>query len=314
MSDTDRIQSSVRRARRAVDAAIAGVFATALLVSVATGLPLAALAAVVVASVALEYAASSVVTRGVLRTVAASDAPPATVESVVGDVSSDLGIDAPALVYDADGETGVSVLETGGRTSLVVSGPLVADLDPTALRGVVAHELAHAALGHLRRFPLREAAGHVVGVVAFWVVVLQGLAAGQAAVLGGLYLVAAVTRHTELSALVYVGASLGVVLVPMALDAYASRLEECAADDVAVAHTTAASYCSALYRLTAGDGETFGGVGGVTREGRRGVLDRITAVYPTTEERLARQGCDVTDIAARVEESPRADAGPAATD
>lgn len=312
MSFQKRGHSSLSTSRLAARVTVFALSLLALAVGYATGFPLGALGVVVLVSVALEWAASSLVTRGVLRSVDDADAP-AAVQSVVAEVSASLDIPVPDAVHDPDGEAGVSVLDHRGRTVLLVSGPLAADLDPVALRGVVAHELGHVAKGHLRRLPLREATGHVVGVVALWILVLQGLNAGQAVVLGGVYLVAAVARHNELYAIAYVAGSLGTVLVPMALDAYTSRLEECEADDVAVAETNATDYCTALYRITAGDGQA-GGVGGRPGDARRGLFDRLTAVYPTTEDRLARQGLDLAEVAARVDGNDGGGAGAVSTD
>jgi Zn-dependent protease with chaperone function len=89
----------------------------------------------------------------------------------------------------------------------------------------------------------------------------------------------------------------------MALDAYASRLEECEADDVAVAQAGACAYCTALYRLTSGDRRTIGGLGAPGPGRQRSLLARLTAVYPTTEYRLARQGVELHDVVARVEQT-----------
>lgn len=284
--------------RRLVRRSVLAVFLVAVGVGVATGFPTVGLAAVVLVSVALEAGISRFVTRGILRNVHGDD-PPEPVRSVVSELSRELGVAVPEVVY---GGEGVGILHYRGRTALVVSDSVVGNLDSAALRGVLAHELGHVARDHLRRLPLREATGHVVGVVALWVVFLQGYAWTQATVLVSVYLVTAIFRRNPVYSLAYVGGSLGTVVVPMALDAYASRLEECEADDVAVLATSPTEYFTALYRVSVGEGMP-GGVGVRPMDAWRGPLARLTAVYPTIEDRLARHGLDVADVATRVEDS-----------
>jgi Zn-dependent protease with chaperone function len=299
VSSTRRDGKRVARARRLVDGAIAGSFVVALAVGVATSVPPFGLAALVLGSVAVEHAASTAVTAGVLRNVTRESGDvPAWLRSTVADLSRDLGVDPPEILVNPEAETGVSVLRDGDRIVLLVSGPLLDRVDEASIRGVVAHELGHVALGHLRRVPLRDAVVHVVGVVALWVLVLQNLGSGQTLVVATVYFAASVTRHSGLSAVVTLVGSAGTVLVPLALTAYASRLEERQADDIAVTLTSTTAFCTGLYRTTTAGSATLGGVGAGTPAGeRRGLLNRITSLYPSVEDRLARQGVAVADVA-----------------
>jgi Zn-dependent protease with chaperone function len=108
--------------------------------------------------------------------------------------------------------------------------------------------------------------------------------------LGAGYLLGALFRGSRVNWVVYVVGSLGVTLVLDALAAYANRLEELCADDLAVAQTSADDFSTGLYRV----GTTTDGAGGVTGPnpfgGGRSPLQRLTAPYPTVEARLDRLG------------------------
>ena len=300
MSFTERSGLTVDEARRLVDVAVVALLVVTLAAGLAAGVPPAGLAALVVASVAIETLATRVVTSSLLRTVDRDADVPAPLRATVTAVSHELGIDPLPVAFDADGATDVVVLGRGDRAVLLVSGPVVDELDGAALRGVVAHELGHVARGHFRAVPGREAVAHVVGAVALWVVALRGLAPGQAAVVSGLFLLASATRQHELGARVYLLGSLGTVLVPLALDAYATRLEECQADDVAVTHSSATAFCTGLYRITAAGETAAGGVSGPSTAGR-GPLGWLTAGYPPLERRVARHGLALSDVSDRAD-------------
>lgn len=287
------------------------------------------LALLALASVGAEYALSSAVTGGLLDTVEANaavatadrerrpetgSAPPgascdvapgtedalATLETVVDEVGRDLGIDPVSVAVDPTGELGVSVLGGGDRTVLLVSGPVIDRLDGEALRGVVAHELGHVARRHLRGPPVGPATGHVVGVVVLWVVALHATMPAVTTLVAAGYLSAGVSRWRGPARLWYVAGSLGLVLVPLALSAYASRLAEREADDVAVAATSATAFCTGLYLVTtAGAGASTGGVAADEPAPERGPLGRFTAAYPTMESRIERQGLDPAAVAER---------------
>lgn len=317
-------------------AALAGAFAA--------GAPPRGLALLVVLSVGVETALSSAVTGGILDGVdddhsvvpldtgvdsdrdssgsgsgqSGGDAL-ASLRAVVADLSRDLGVDTSGIAVDPDGDPGVTVLGDGDRTVLFVSGPVLDCLDEPALRGVVAHELAHVARGHLRRVPLGDAVGHVVGVVVLWVLALQFASPEATSVVALAYLVAGVSRRGGAPRLFYLGGSLGLVLVPETLSAHADRLAEYEADDAAVAATNPTAFCTGLYAITAwasggavgpgedggpdgtgGPGGSAGGVGADEPDPDRGYVDRLTAAYPTMEARIARQGLDVSTVAGRV--------------
>lgn len=309
-SDRAAGADGVATTRRLVTGLTLAAFAVAVGGALAAGMPSVGVAALVAASVAAEYAANSVTTTGDAAP-GADPEPPESVRSAVVALSEDLGVAAPDVVYNPDGPPGVCVLREGDRRVLFVSGPLADRLDETAVRGLLAHELAHVALGHLRRVPLRDAVAHVVGGVVLWTVFLQGQSDAVAVVVVGGFLAAGLPPQSGVNALVYVLGSLGVVLAPMALAAYASRLEECRADDVAVDRTDPLAFCTGLYHVTTAPETSTGGVGRPAGErGEWGFLSRAMASHPTVERRLARQGLDVADVA----DPGSAGVGGAATD
>lgn len=301
MSLTHRLDEAVGlpTAYRLLDATFLGALVAALLVCSATGMPLVAVVAVALAGFGLEYAVSSVVTDGLLRGVEWADDPPARLERITAAVARDLGIDPPTVVVDPDSPGGVNVLGDGSRSVLIVSAPLAERLDDASLRAVVAHELGHLSLGHLWQVPVRESVTHVVGLTAFWVVALRHLPPQIAMLAGGLFLVTGVARSNTINAVFYVGASVGLVILLRPLAARASRLEECHADDVAVALTSREDFCRGLYAVGSTGSEDDAVAGSAPFATRRTHFERLTAVHPSIESRLARHEVDPADVADR---------------
>ncbi|WP_459192612.1 M48 family metallopeptidase [Halosimplex sp. J119] len=294
-------------AYRLVDAAFFAALALALTACYATGMPLSGVAAVAIAGFGLEYAVSGFVTDGIFRGVEWADEPPPRLRRIVAEVAASFGVDAPRVVVDPESPGGVNVLGDGDRTVLIVSSALLDRLDEAALRGVVAHELAHVALGHLRRMPVRVAVTHVVGLAAFWVVALRHVPPQVAMLAGGTFLVAGVARTNGINAVVYVVASVGVVVLVQALAARASRVEECHADDVAVGHVGATAFCTGLYAVGSVGADDDAVAGEAPFGKRRTRLERLTAAHPSIERRLARHGIVPGDVADRVTEERAAD-------
>lgn len=297
---------SLRRRRHLAEAALYLVLVVALAVAVGSGLPLPALAAAVVVAVAWEAVASGRLRTAVVDDLAHVEHPvAASVRETVADLAARMGISEPRVAVVDVPWAGVTVLRDDGPR-LVVSREAIEDLDRAALRGVVAHELAHLSLGHLDRLDLRSPVGHLVGLSAAWVLLLEPLEPRFAFLGGGLYLAAGVYRRHGPMALLYLLGSGGVVLVPMALSAYADRCEELAADDVAVEHAGPRAYASGLVHVTTMGQRAVGGVGGVGSvdgvggvgddegtatlpiEDRRGPLARLTARHPSLADRLER--------------------------
>lgn len=281
--------------RRLLDACLLAALVGAAALCLATGLPLVGVLAVVIGAVAVEYVATSAATRRVLEgTDWRDDAIPPAVEAAVADLAAAMGIDRPRIRIDPDGDAGVNVLRDDTGAVLLLSGSLPDDLSEGALRGIVAHELAHVALDHLRRLPVREASAHVVGFAVLWAVVLADLWLPTAAVVGVTYLAAAAARTNPVNALFYVGGSFGAVLVMRTVATYAERLEECRADDLAVAHTSADAFCTGLAGVGTAAGPDLGGYDAVAGShplsDQRGFPERFTAAHPTVEYRLARHG------------------------
>jgi len=287
-------------ASRVLDAVLYLALAVALAACDATGMPLAGVAAVALAGFGLEYAVSGVVTDGLFRGVEWADDAPPRLERIVAEVAAEFGVATPTVVVDPESPSGVNVLGDGDRTVLIVSAALAERLDDPALRAVVAHELAHVALGHLRQVPVREAATHVVGLAAFWLVALRHVPPQVATLAGGVFLVAGVARSNTVNAVSYAVASVGIVVLLRAVAARASRLEECHADDVAVAHTSATDFCTGLYAVgsVGSDDDAVAGAAPFAR--RRTHFERLTAVHPSIESRLARHGLAPDDVADRV--------------
>ncbi|MFC7139511.1 M48 family metallopeptidase [Halosimplex aquaticum] len=299
MSLTHRLDraAGLPAAYRLIDAAFLAALVVALAACYATGMSLAGVAAVVLAGFGLEYAVSGVVTDGIFRGVEWADEAPPHLRRVVAEVAADFGVAVPTVVVDPESPSGVNVIGDGERTVLVVSGALVETLDERTVRAVVAHELAHVALGHLRQMPVRVAITHVVGLAAFWVLALRHLPP-QIAMLGaGVFLVTGVARSNGINAVVYVAASAGVVVLMRALAARASRLEECHADDVAVEHAGETEFCTGLYAVGSVGAVDDAVAGAAPFAARRTRLDRLTAVHPSIEHRLARHGVVPDDVA-----------------
>ncbi|WP_415380943.1 M48 family metallopeptidase [Halosimplex sp. TS25] len=301
MSLTHRLDraAGLPAAYRLVDAGFFGVLAVALAACYATGMPLAGIAAVVLAGFGLEYAVSGVVTDGIFRGVEWADEAPPRLRRIVAEVAADFGVPAPTVVVDPESPGGVNILGDGDRTVLIVSEALAERLDDGPLRAVVAHEIAHVALGHLRQVPVRVAVTHVVGLAAVWVVALRHVPPQIAMVGGGVFLVAGVARSNGVNAVVYVVASAGVVVVMRALAARASRLEECHADDVAVEHAGETDFCTGLYAVGSVGAPDDAVAGAAPFAIRRTRLERLTAVHPSIEHRLARHGVVLADVADR---------------
>ncbi|QLH81847.1 M48 family metallopeptidase [Halosimplex pelagicum] len=300
MSLTRRLDraAGLPAAYRLIDALLLAVLAAALAACYAAGMAPAAVAAVALASVGLEFAVGRVVTDGLLRGLELADEAPPRLRRTAAEVAADLGVATPSVVVDRESAGGVNVLGDGDRTVLVASAALAERLDDAALRAVVAHELAHRSLGHLHRVPLRAGVAHAVGLAAFWLLALRHLPPGVAAVAGGAFLVAGVGRSNDFNLLLYVLASGGVVVLVRALAARASRLEECHADDVAVAATSATDFCTGLYAVGAlGDDADDAVAGGSPFGSRRTRLERLTAEHPSIESRLARYGLGPDEVA-----------------
>lgn len=290
-----------RTARRLVDAAFAAALLAALAWCYRAGVPPVALAVITAASVALELVVSGGLGDS-LRADAQRDADSAggdtPLSDVVRSVAGDMGI-APPRIVDADPDIGVNVLRDSENAVLLLSGSLLDGLDDASARAVIAHELAHVKRRHLRRAVARDAVTHVVGLAVCWTVLLDGQWSGVALVGGLGVLVAGVFRANPINMLFYVAASLGAVLPLLALGAKAGRLEECEADDLAVAHTSAADFCTGLYRVatSARDAASEDAVAGPKPfADRRTLLERLTAGHPTMERRLARQGVGIEDV------------------
>jgi len=291
-------------AYRLLDAVVVLALAVVLAACYATGMPLVGVVTVALAGFGLEYAVTGVVTDGLFRGVEwAEDAPP-RLQRIVAEVASEMGIEAPAVVVDPESLGGVNVLGDRDRTVLLVSAALAERLDDAALRAVVAHELAHVSLGHLRQVPVREATTHVVGLAAFWLVALRHVPPQVAMLGGGVFLLTGVARSNTANAVSYAVASAGVVVVLWAVTARASRLEECHADDVAVSHTSATDFCTGLSAVGSVGSDDDAVAGATPFSRRRTQFEQLTAVHPSIESRLARHGLVPDDVSDRVASEP----------
>lgn len=303
MADVPAVKRPLRWRRRLAESGLAGLLVLSLWVANGEGLPLVWIVAVVVVAVGWESWVS-----GAIRDAVVSDIDPvehpvaADVRETVADLATRMDIPTPRVAVVDRPWAGVTVLEDDGPL-LVASRDAVDGLERDALRGVVAHELAHLALGHLDRLDVRDAITHVIGLAACWVVFLQYVPTNVALLGGGIYLTAGVYRNHGAMILLYLLGSVGAILVPMALVADADRCEELAADDLAAAHAGRVAYGRGLAHVTAarpggvggmGGAEMSGdGVGGATpSDGRRGPFTRLTARHPTLERRLDRLDVD----------------------
>lgn len=285
----------LRTRRRGYDLALAGCLVAAAALSVATGLPVLVLAVAFVASVAAEELLGRSVRNAFLEAARAeSTAPPDSLTDRAADVASRHSVPAPRVVVSEAAERTVSIVTDGGDPAVVLGADVVEGLDASALEGVLAHELAHWRLDHLRGPDLRTPVAHVLGLAVCWAAFLRHLPASVAAVAGACYLLAALDRWSTAGLVVYVLGSLGTVLLPRALVARVRRLEEYRADDLAASVTSPRALCRGLYAIEPGpeDRRAPTGSGSVSADaaGPGTVLAGLTDAYPSTESRLARQG------------------------
>lgn len=281
-----------------------GLLVTCLVAAVAagwaTGLSPFAIGLLVVGSVALEHAVSRATRRQILDAAETTGSEPDdALHGLVTGVADRMALSTPRVIVTPSQETGVTVLQGPDGPVLLLSRPLLADLDDSALRAVIAHELAHLGDSHIR-FDNRDPVAHVVGAAAFWVVVGQHLGPVLSIVGLGTYVGAGVFRNAALPQLYYLCASLGIVLVPLGLIAFAHRLQERQADDRAVAVTSPQAFCRGLFHVTRSRtaAPLSGNVARTTPTSeRRGLIARLTATHPPLEHRLARYGVSVEEMA-----------------
>lgn len=291
---------NLETASRVVDVALVGCLVVAVAVGWLTGLPPAVLAPLVVGSVVLEHAASWFTRRQILRTAEeVGSEPDDQLRTAVADLADRIGVPAPRIVVEESLGAGVTVMQGSEGPVLLLSRAVRNDLDSVALRGVIAHELAHLDGGHINWLDSRDPVAHVVGATAFWVVAGQHLSPMLGLVGAATYVGVGVFGTSMLSQLYYLGASLGVVLLPLGLIAFAHRLEEHQADDRAVGVTDPTAFCRGLARVAAIPEATSlpeDLLGTVSTGEQRGLIARVTATHPPLERRFARYGLTVDDV------------------
>jgi len=289
-------------ASRVVDGALVALLVTAIVTLWLTGLTPAIVVALVVGGVAIEHAISWATRRRILETVDATGTEPDdSLCALVDTVADRMELPRPTVVVEDSQGAGVTVLQGSDGPVLLLARPLLSGLDDAALRSVIAHELAHLGDGHIGRFDSRDPIAHVIGATAFWVAVGRHLDPLLSLIGLATYVGAGAFRGSVLPQLYYLCASLGVVLVPLGLIAWAHRLQEHQADDRAVALTSPRAFCRGLLHVaTAHDDDSLSEelLGTAPAHERRGLIARVTATHPPLERRFARYGLSIDDVRA----------------
>lgn len=290
---------SLETASRVVDALLVGALVAAIVTGWLTGLTPVVIGLLVAGSAVLEELVGLATRRRILDTATrAGHELDGQLRDTVADLADRMAVPTPDVAVDDSLATGITVLQGSDGPVVLVSRTLVEDLDGPALRGVIAHELAHLDGGHIR-FDARDPIAHVVGATAFWVVIGQQLSPILSLVGLATYVGAGVFRGSPLPQLYYLCASLGIVLLPLGLIAFAHRLQEHRADDRAVAVTSPEAFCRGLFHVVQ---SRNGGpvreepVGARRPSERRGLIARLTATHPPLERRFARYGVAIEEL------------------
>lgn len=302
MLDTTRLADAIGldAASRLVDVLLVVSLFVAVTACWLTGLSPVVIVLLVASSLVLERVVSWATRRRILATAEATGrSPEAQLRELVADVADRMSVPVPRVVVTGSSTTGVTVLQGSEGPVLLLSGPIADELDDAALRAVVGHELAHLEGGHIDWSDSRDPVAHVVGAAVFWVAVGQHLGPILSLLGLGIYVGAGVFRGSVLPQLYYLGASLGVVLLPLGLIALGHRLEERQADDRAVAVSSPRAFCRGLYRVTSardGGGTVDDVLDTTGASERRGLLARVTATHPPLERRFARYDVSLDEI------------------
>lgn len=284
-----------RGGSRVADLALAALLVAAVAAYLATGLPHAVLALVLLGSFAVEWVRDRFVRAALvdgLDVEAVTDGPLAT---SIAAVAAEVGVDPPAVALAERYDGLVTVLRDGSPT-LVIGRGLADELDEDALRGVLAHELAHLRLGHVTRPPVRDPVAHVVGFLPLWLLLPFETGSPFVVVAALAYLGLAGRRDAPQFRIAYVAASLGLVALPAALTALADRAEECLADDLAADLVGPRSYSRGLLRVAtaprreADRAPVPGSGSGPASPDPSADRPGLTSRYPSVDYRLARLG------------------------
>lgn len=126
----------------------------------------------------------------------------ARVGAIVSDVRGRLGCDLPRISLRNDTRRIAAVVQRGKRPLLTLSRPFIATLSDDELRGIVAHEMAHMALGDLTTARVMALfTGAAAPALLLIGVALLGHhdALGQPPIFGGLWSVAALVTTVAVS-------------------------------------------------------------------------------------------------------------------
>lgn len=291
---------ALETASTVVDGLLIGTLVTAVVAGWLTGLTPLLIGLLVVGSIATEQIVSWATRQQILDTADGTGGKSDDrLRETVASLADEMGVQTPRIVVETSTAAGVTVFQDGDGPVVLLTRPLIDDLDESALRAVIAHELAHLDGGHLR-FDARDPVAHVVGATAFWIVLGQHLHPVLSFIGLATYVGAGIFRGSVLPQLYYLCASLGLVLVPLGLIAFAHRLQEHRADDRAVAVTTADAFCRGLYHVMQSQHREplrDDVIEAPTPSEQRGLIARLTATHPPLERRFGRFDVSVDDLA-----------------
>ena len=246
------------------------------------------------ALVGFRYAASQIRTwRVASAATEVTDRTRPDLVSTVREVSERIGVSTPRVLLLESDEPFAEVRWTGRTPIVVLARSVSVSLDPSALAGILAHELAHLDGRDFHRQCLLGPVIPLVGFTVFWSAFLAGRGA-EVRLAGTVVFWSLWVGNAYWPAeLVRLGMGLLVELPLFFVLAATVRAEEYLADERATtAITDASSYFEALVAMEAATSDA----GPSDRSEDRDLLDAAFASHPSIESRASRLDVSVETL------------------
>lgn len=296
--------------RNALDAVLAACYLAAALVLVGSGLPVVAVVVGTGLVLAFQLVRWQVWAWSLVddpATVEVTDRLRPDLDETVAELSDRMGVRRPRVLLRDDPDPDLLLVSLLGEILLVATRPAASALDRSAIRGLVAHELAHVELSHFWRHRLRTVVPPIAGFAAFWTVFLAAAPPGAAPFGVAAYVGVRALTLTGRFLLLRHALELFVGFVPLLVMAAASRREEYQADAAAVATTSdPPGYARGLLgmarlvdeRASVHADEFERSVYTPPYAADRDWLDSLFAEHPPVERRIERLGVPLPDVGA----------------